>query len=458
MNTASLLTAGEPEDVEPLLEVVNGLLHEVCVFGRMCRLWGDMDAEAEQKERVRYFMDRRHKSLGQITAVLGDAIGLRFADTAHLPYRHIQYTWPPGQPLAGYVSTTSGVSPYVWLSDFFSHWWMLLDEEFSEDGHFLRVLRSALWVCDTSGLCAALDYVADLVVTGQVVEAGAAAKAAVYLLVAGSRTDSPQELVASITGGRLPQSREEWLVFYPALGDLEGFRLSREAGAALESLVVRGWSLVEHARAATSLDEWLSSLAALEGFLKFVGLTASLVVSSPSTALRAILSQFEEIVCDITVAWVDMELDSGPDSGMRGFLRFAHGVEESLTRQGDTASQRFRRERLLLPPSIYSSSADSLPPEWNEPPTWRIAVAWEACHGSDPSSAPTSLWPAREPDMSEGLPLQGTHLRQALALHPERPQNWQALASALLASGWPRAADAAFAVADHMLRCATFKG
>ncbi len=180
-----LSTADEPEYVEPLLEVVNGLLHEVCVFGRMCRTWGDMDAEAQQKERVRYFMDRRHISLMQITAALEDAIGLRFVDAAHLPYRHIQYTWPPGQPLAGYVSTTSSVSPSIWLSDFFSHWRMLLQEGFSEDGHFLRVLRSALWVCNTSGLRAAVDYVADLVETGQVVETAAAAKTAVYLLVAG---------------------------------------------------------------------------------------------------------------------------------------------------------------------------------------------------------------------------------------------------------------------------------
>ncbi|MFF7701395.1 hypothetical protein [Streptomyces lydicus] len=452
MNAAGLLTADEPETVDPLLDVVNGLLHEVCVFGRMCRLWGDMDDDAtDQKARTRYYLDRRQMGLLQVTAALEDTIGLRFKDTAHLPYRHIDATWPSGQPLAGYASTPPGVSPFSWLLDFFTHWNMLLDDEFAEDGHFLRVLRSALWICNTSGLHAAVNYVADLVETGQVVNTEAAAKAASFLLIAGSRTASPQELVASITEGRLPQNRQQWLVFCPTLEDPQGVRLSKEASAAVESLVTRGRHLVEQAHAATTLDEWLSTLAALEGVLKLVQMTVYWVVESPSVALQSILSQFEETRCDIAAAWVDMELGSGRDAGIPGFQDFQRGVEETFVNEGDTSGQRFRRERLLLPPDIYASPVDSLSSDWSEP-SWRIAVAWEACHSWAPISTTGPLPPDRGPDTIEHRPLRGSHLRKSLALHPERPQHWQALGSELRAAGWLRAAEGAFAVVTHMLR------
>ncbi|MER5833146.1 hypothetical protein ABT116_20365 [Streptomyces sp. NPDC002130] len=449
MNVTRLLTANLAGEAEPLLDLVNAYFQEAMVFGRMCRTdeW-DFDG-GKQHSRVRYYCEAREIPFLKVTAVLEDTIGLQFTDAAaQIPYRHVGATWPPGCPLAGHVTVPSKLSPFTWLSTFFVHWNLVPDDDSAREGEYFRVLRSTLWICHESGLRAAVDYVADLVETGQVVSVFSAIMVVAQLIIVSARTDSPQELVASLMDGRLPRKPDEWLIFYPTLENAEPVRLTADGRAAVESLVVRGWSQVEKTRAASSLDEWLSSVAALQGLLTLVMHSVAMAVANPSTALRAVVSQFEELSADIFAATVDMEVGLEGNAGLPQFLSYQRDLEKHFLNRGDTSGRRFRRERLLLPLPIYGSS-DELPPDWGEP-SWRIALPWKSCHsfvdellaGPDPTGPlPRGSW---------ARPLKGDALRQALTLHPEHPPYWKALAQELRSAGRPRAAKAALLVSKRM--------
>ncbi|MEV4443323.1 hypothetical protein AB0K09_30865 [Streptomyces sp. NPDC049577] len=467
MSGPALLTADEPEEAAPLLEPANALLDELVAFGRFCR--EDHAREAgtgtgdgavhRQPVRVRRYLARREIPVCVVTLTLQETIGLRFADGVRLPYRHNSATWPAGQPLAGHTSVPPGQAPFGWLRTFFSHWAMIPDDGPAVEGEFHRLLRSALWICHTSGTRPAVEYLADLVESGQVVNSLSAAWAAHALLAADSRTGSPEELVASLMEGRLPREPRDWLVFYPSLGDSGPVALSREGRAAVESLVVRGWRLVDETRAAPTLDAWLSRLAALDGVLRFVRRTVTWSVAEVSLPLQAILSQFEELNADIAAAVFSIEAGESIGAGVPGFREHQQGVEQISRNSGDATGGRFRRERLLLPPSVYETVDEPPWPDWSEPGR-HIEVPWRICHGrtEEPPPGPRAgrrrLFPGRRPRPASVR----EDPSRALALYPEDPRLWLTLHERLRSAGHHRSAGAARQLSERMARRAAAGG
>jgi hypothetical protein len=370
--SGGLLTADQPEELHPLLDIANALFAELTVFGRAAQT--DLETAGErQKRMVTTYLERRRLPLYVITAVLEQQAGLRFAG-AHLPYRHNLATWPDRRPLAGYTDTDS-LTPFQWMQSFVSNWGMVTtgDDPSDESGAWEthRVLRSALWVCHFSGLTSAIDYIFDLVDGGHVSYPPAAARAASYLLKAHAHVGS-DGVVPRLMGGAIPDSRKGWALFLPTVKGLNPKPLSPSGRMALERLITRGWELVARTRDAATLDDWLSSIEILGGALQFIRQTVAWSMQTVPTGVLAILSQLEELGADATSALVSMEI-----GGVQAFCDYERDLRQQLQRLGDTTGQRFLRERLLLPSAILDS--DDTPETWTAP-SWRIALPWALNH------------------------------------------------------------------------------
>jgi hypothetical protein len=138
-----------------------------------------------------------------------------------------------------------------------------------------------------------------------------------------------------------------------------------------------GWNAVDRAPEATTVDDWLSGLAALAKTLGFIHWTITWSIGSMPTAVQAILSQFEEPCADVPVAMMNMELGERRGGGLPGFHAYERDLQKKYEEQGDTLGQRFRRERLLLPSGLPSSATAT---HGENAPSRRIAVPWTLCH------------------------------------------------------------------------------
>jgi hypothetical protein len=360
---------------DPIVELTGCFLAELTFFGRSCQFH---HPSSRQSEAVQRYCARREVPIRTLVAVLEEKTGLRF-DDANLPYRYDAATWPTDQPLAGHTGDNPDLKPGQWLAAVFSNWKAIAHSEAPERTEMYRVLRSALWVCHRSGVTAALRYVLDLVQNGQVLDVRAAAWGVSRVLIASSRTPDPEQLVSRLMDGGVPDTPRDWLAFTPGEDCwLEPAHICAEARAGLESLVEHGWALVGRARSATTLDDWLSAILAVHGSLMFIADVIRLTLGEPPTEVAALLSQFEELWCDVGTAIVCLEIGEQAGMGVRGFVEYERGLEQQFRDAGDRTGQRFRRERLLLPAGMMDG-ADTQ--HWTMP-SWRIGIPWIIGHTS----------------------------------------------------------------------------
>ncbi|HEX3780093.1 MAG TPA: hypothetical protein VHX38_10510 [Pseudonocardiaceae bacterium] len=361
---------------DPLLALAEYLIAELPLLGRLCQ----DSPDPRRRDLVRRYCARRELPLIPLVVWLEQECGLRFAD-ARLPYRHYGATWPHGQPFSGYTDERPGPSPGQWLMAVFSTWKVIAFNESPADCEAHSVFRAALWVCSHAGVTAALHYVLDLVDAGLVLCPDAAAWAASRIAIGAAETSEPRELVARLVEGGAPTGPGARLLGVPSreAWHAEG-RSSPAAASALESLIGRGWALVERAREAMSLDEWLPAVLALPGTLRFIARVVTLTLGEVPTEVDAILSQFEELWCDVAVIVGLLEIgENGGPGGLPMFVDYERDLQRRFHDSGDVAGQRFRRERLLLPARILTSGVTA---GWTAV-GWRIAVPWRLHHIED---------------------------------------------------------------------------
>lgn len=372
-----MLTSDLPAD-DPLPGLAAHFIDELAVMGRICHLSPNAQ---RRRNLIDEYCARREIPARTLVGFLEQQCGMKFAD-ARLPYRHNSATWPPAQPLAGYTDDAPKPSPGQWLGSVFSTWQATTGSD--DSGVEARwTIRPALWVCHQAGLVASLRYVLDLVDAGQVLDPRGAAWAASRLTIGSDDASDPWKLVSSLVEGGTPPSRQEWLFLVP---DMDRWHASGRPfpvpACALESLIVHGWALVERARAAVSLDDWLPAALALQGTLAFINDVIALTFDAVPVEVAAILSQFEELAADVNVAVVCMEIAERTGTvGISDFIEYERDLERKFRKRGDDTGRRFQQERLLLPRPVIASEGGE---EWARP-GWRLGIPWMVMQGiTDP--------------------------------------------------------------------------
>ncbi len=358
-----------PDD--PFMKLLDLFFAELAFLGRTCQRWSS--AEPGGRALITRYVEQREIPLRAMVAMMEEECGLRFTGM-RLPYRHNSATWPPDHAMAGYTDKAPVPSPSQWLASVFSNWRTLAHES-SSMSEIGTVFRSALWVCQHSGVDAALRFVVDLVDTGQVLDVRAAAWATSRIAIGGSLADEPEGIVSRLVEGGAPTDSPGWLFLVPSEECWrEPARPSSVVARALESLIAHGWTLVDRARAATTLDDWLPLTVGLDGTLRFIADVVTLTLGEVPTEVAAILSQFEELWCDVSVAVTNLEIaeNGGTGAGVAGMVAYERGLQQRFQSAGDDSGLRFQRERLLLPPSVL---ADGETADWVRP-SWRVGLPW----------------------------------------------------------------------------------
>jgi hypothetical protein len=369
------------------VEIANQLLIELKHFGWFCegRLY---DPKPEEKYDptlpLVLYEGTRHIPLRAILMTLEEKIGLEIAENT-LPFRFDLATWPEGGPLAGYAADYPTLTPSLWVASFFSNWRSIINSKDPNEAEFFRTLRSTLWVTNSKDARAGVQYILDLLDSGQVASALNAARVARCIIIGHSITNSDSELVRRILNGDADRSRQDWLIFYPNIEWLTPVPLSPPMRSVMEELIALPWKRLEHLRKAENLDEWLCRLRQLGATITFVQATIESSLERVPLAAKAILSQLEEVNADIGPLIMCLELRSFGE-----LKAYEERLQQTYRKTGGSSSdQRFRQERLLLPAGPFDSQPSQ---EWLEM-TWRLATPWVLCDTFDQDVAfyPTEL-------------------------------------------------------------------
>jgi hypothetical protein len=358
--------------------IADALLAEVLAFGKLAII-DDIDLVDEGPLRINRYIEHRRLPITLLFLTLEQEANLQFSGE-NIPFRFNQATWPEETPLAGYTSSAS-LLPSQFIESLFSNWRQ--DAMSSKEGRFYRVFRSALWVSLHQGVAEGIKYLFDLLEAGGAFDCQAVALTAVYLLAARSQTNSDQEMVDHLVEGGTPKTRPEWLIFYPTLDWLQLNQLSDDMRGIILSLVERGIQRVEQIRNSSDLDAWITCYSSLAGLLLTIFLVVRWTHQEPPLSLRAVLSQFEEIVGDEHALRACIEMGTFAEG-----LDYARDIANQYRSTiGKGWEQRLQRERLLVPVQLHSllltDNDEQLPPDWILP-SWRIAYPWTFLDTDEP--------------------------------------------------------------------------
>lgn len=360
-----------PEDA--LLALAHSYLTDLQLFGSSCQR---TDRDAQGPAITGYIYERQYV-LRRFFILLQQETGLRFAE-ADVPYRHIRATWPHDVPLAGYIREDPDLTPSRWLATVFWNWRMYASSQDATASEFHRIFRSALWVCSRHGVGAAVRYVTDLVLTGQTVDIETAAWSVGRIAIASTDTPDPTRLVDRLIRGGIPAAPDGWIDFAPS-DELDALRPGRPSAVlaqAIEALIERGWALIRATRTAVSAVDWLSTLLATEGLLTFTDTFIRTTVENVPIAVKAILSQFEEILADIPVVLMVVHNELARGRSIDAVIAYQREIEHRMRARGDLDGIRFRSERLLVPTKILEAGPDEA---WRLP-DWRMGTPWIITH------------------------------------------------------------------------------
>ena len=281
------------------------------------------------------------------------------------------------------------------------------------ESEFLKLLRSALFVLNNTGsLRRAVRYLVDLHAHGAAPEEDSLARVIGELVWARACVESDSQVVTLLLMGRLPESADDWT---KTLESLPNLRVPRridswpsaargELGAFTEMVL----SEIGSVRLAVDYDEWWSQRIRVAGLARIAGNVFGHELYDGNrrpVALEALLSDFEEIECDLT-AWTqrlpvppperddlhetraramrelfDVRRDADSFRGLLVERLTAPTLAQELdyvragirpayeAAAGDSWAERLAAKRLLVPGALGPHCV--LDPDYEAPATWQ---------------------------------------------------------------------------------------
>jgi Flp pilus assembly protein TadD len=319
-----------------------------------------------------------------LLTVLEQIADLRF-DSVRLPFCYNRETWAKDCPAGGYTAGSDAPLPSQVLSSLALSWNLhdsisrtintsVSDPGWASTGESTnlveRLIRSALAVVMREGFATGLEYLFDLLRAGYIIDTEPLVNAMSILLVARAQTDSDTDMASRFYGGSLPESNEgginqdiyyDWMRIeslrvnwrnYRSLVDIVDFsidlsKIAEYIAGILKATLAR----VGLVREAATFDDWVIGQITLSGEITVATAVISGLVRPVPLAMRAALSQLEEIRADVGGLVNVLKLQCGiPSYYADENLEFVKHVAQQYKRTlGDEWVDRFFAERLLVP-------------------------------------------------------------------------------------------------------------
>lgn len=342
-----------------LWELQRLLLSEMSAFGKLqMQLLDDRDPELQSK--IEPYIIRRQFPMHVLFFALEEH-GIGESYKSSTPYRlpTNQTLWP----IAGYVSEPGPSVPMSAIQHCqFTYWANAAGSDDPVRQELIDSLGPVLRIVGDHGMKAAVSYVSDLLVNGHLLAGETAVLIVRLLLAARSQSSSDQQMIERIAKSTTITNEN----FRPSIDwiDLK-VPISKEMVELVGVLISKALALVNGAKAATSLDQWLPLVNSIHVISRVVQRIVNRTVSPISPALSAILTDLDEVMADAGALPVTYGVTQDFGEVVSAERSLLAAMQKTLG--SEVGRQRFTRERLLIPEWMLDIDRHSIPLEWSQP-------------------------------------------------------------------------------------------
>ncbi len=372
--------------IKALKPISDLLFSDLLMFGRLGIVANP------SKSQVMTHLKRRAAPIRVIFETLETEAELRF-NSETIPYFYNRMRWSDQLPLAGYTQMVNGPLPSDVVVSLADSWALQ-----TSLGYLTSPLlkRAALWICAESGIDSAIIWIFDILQHGFVLNSGSIARLVIDLLLGRSNVESDEEFVRRCFPNGVPSNSAAWHGEYVTFTWIQQRGLSQAAGAIVSSLIERCLTTIDQLRESKSLDEWITGQCVIFGMIWIVESIIKGTMKDIPLALKAMLSQFEEMRADAGAVYSEWIREPSYED----FLPYIQDVASAFDQLGD-GTERFYRERLLVPAQLRTYVAghtNILPTEWSRI-SWRLAVPWMMVSGRRNNAASLRTAPFEVSDL-----------------------------------------------------------
>lgn len=322
------------------------------------------------ESRLQAYAEMRLSFTKFFLEVLEQHAGLQFNDRIPFIYNTNLAYWDEHLPIAGYSDELHELKPSTVLTSLMMNW----NLEVTKHSSASRLLTAALWIIEKHDLKTALEYLFDLLKAGYIIQSDSLSRVIIILLVTRTTVSSDHEVVMRLLGNKSVTAPREWKGVEFTLDWLESVDKIISDQRHLSLLTSNVLQEIEEVRDSNNWDSWLLGQSYIGGLISTVLNVFHETVPTPSLALKAVLSQFEEIRADVPSRVFLIWKDYHPYTSLFLAVVVAMMYKSKI---GDGWEDRLFHERLLVPRKIrsqlLSSTDETLPSEWS-------FLSWKLVH------------------------------------------------------------------------------